>query len=93
VALGLGKAVVEQYLIAVDGFVIPLPKDTTILQAFDVLFKIYFVLNISFNSNLRLLFQFVAKYMYKVKSNELFNDVGPTVLKVHTALNKIINKK
>jgi hypothetical protein len=63
VANGAEKSFVTQYVVAVDGYLIPTKNNTTSLEAFDLLFKIYFIFQIDYDADLRMFFKFIQHFM------------------------------
>ncbi|CAG5093142.1 Protein of unknown function [Cotesia congregata] len=72
VAVGVDKSNINSYFIAVDGKLLFLDEVTS-AEAFDALFKSYFVLNIVFEKTLTVFFNFIQNYFYKLDGSMKFN--------------------
>jgi hypothetical protein len=86
IAVGPKKSAVQQYLIGVDGYVIPLHQNATILDAFDLLFKIYHIFNIKYGGDLKDFFNYVQHYLYGIKNVSNTAMVLNVELKLRNAL-------
>lgn len=64
--VGTSKSSIDQYLVVVDGQLIPLPGNKTFLNAIDFVFKLHFIFNIEYDHNLRLFWKFIQNYIYKI---------------------------
>lgn len=83
IACGETKNSIHQYLIYIDNNLIPLKLNTTILQALDILYQLYFLLDINYDKNLKNFFIFIQVFVYEIAIPEK---------KIPTTVNEQINK-
>jgi hypothetical protein len=84
VAIGTEKSFVTQYMVAVDGYLIP--TKTTFLEAFDILFKTHFIFNLDYDADLRMLFKFIQHYLYKIPISDIPSTVSSAYSKISNVL-------
>lgn len=75
VATGRSRASIEQYSIVVDGCVIDVPREWNFVDVFDLFFKVHFVFDVQYNSNLRTFLRFFEKFAYNHNSTKITNRI------------------
>jgi hypothetical protein len=70
IAIGPKKPAVQQYLIAVDGYVIPLIPGKGILDAFDLLIQVYHIFNIDYGGDYKDFFNYVQHFLYGIRNSQ-----------------------
>lgn len=67
-AVGPNKGAIEEYFIILDNEILP-SEENDIVSTLDLLFKIHFVFNLQFETNLKGFFQFLEFFFYNLESN------------------------
>lgn len=73
----------QNFYVIVDGYPLQRYNKSDIISAFDLLFKVYYVLNLEYPINLKIFFNFIETYFFKVSKI--------TVSSVVTSLNINLN--
>lgn len=68
IAVGPKKSAVQQYILAVDGYTIPLDSSLSVAEAVNFLFKCYFIFDLNYDKNLTPFWTYIEKYLFKVGS-------------------------
>lgn len=71
IGIGDTKNKIHQFMIVLDGNLIPLSTKCNILDAIDYVFKLHFIFEIKYDHNLRLFWVFIQKYIYGMDVNNL----------------------
>lgn len=71
IARGANKLALSQFMVVVDNKIIPLSAQFGMKEAFDVLFKVFFIFNIEFSSSLHNFFVFFSKYAYGLENDKV----------------------
>lgn len=86
IAQGPNKLAISQYFIYVDGDYINIPIEYKFAQVVDLLIKVYFIFNISYDTDLSQFLNYIQIYFYKI--------VGPKattrMVEIYTKINSKI---
>lgn len=74
-ATGFNRATIEKYFIVVDGCVIDIPRGWNFVDVFDLFFKVHFVFDVQYNSNLRTFLRFFERFAYSHNSTKITNRI------------------
>lgn len=72
IAIGPNRSAIAQYYISVDGKTLPIEKNSSFINALDILFKCHFVLNVKFDSFLKSFWEYLEYEVYKISTNSNF---------------------
>ena len=78
----------EAFVVTVDSESISLPLNATIIDAFDILFKVFFVMNVEFPKSLKFFYDFLETQVYETSTNVPY----PSVVTFSNALRDYVER-
>lgn len=70
IAVGPNKSAISQYFLSIDGRLINIPLEFSFIEAFDLMFKAFYIFNLQFDYDLENFYKFLSIFVYKIESRE-----------------------